>query len=109
MTPIQVLGQDNGLSSFEARTELHSFISLTISDEQLSLRRGRQWNFVTVSGELRIARGVARAASYDHDSVAPEFLGSKRERLWSRDKLNGIGISTFVIDSFTIGRDHGDP
>ena len=100
VTPIQVLGQDNGLSSFPARTELHSFISLTISDEQF-LRGDDNGIVVTVSGELRIARGVARlpAMIMIHGSGG---LGSK-EQLWS-DKLNGIGISTFVIDSFT-GRD----
>ena len=80
VTPIQVLGQDNGLSSFPARTELHSFISLTISDEQF-LRGDDDGMVVTVSGELRIARGVARppAVIMIHGSGG---LGSK-EQLWS--------------------------
>src|SRR4051812_48423818 len=79
------------------RTELTPVRSLTISDEQF-LNGDANGKAVTIGAELRIARptGPQPVVILMHGSGG---IGSNIS-MWV-DELNGLGISTFVIDSFT--------
>jgi len=81
-----------------ARTELHTIPTLTLSDRQL-LTGDTKGTPVTIAGELRIPRfGTDRlpVVVLVHGSGG---VGANVDR-WSRE-LNGMGLATFVIDSFT--------
>jgi dienelactone hydrolase len=81
-----------------ARTELHAIPTLTLSDSQF-LTGEKNGTPVTIAGELRIPRlGTDRlpAVILVHGSGG---VGANVDR-WSRE-LNGMGLATFVIDSFT--------
>jgi len=79
------------------RTEMHSFQTLTISDQQF-LTGDRNGKATTLSGELSIAQGSGKLPTVIlmHGSGGPGANIS----YWRR-QLNGIGISTFVIDGMT--------
>jgi dienelactone hydrolase len=80
-----------------ARVELHPFQTLTISDQQF-LTGGRDGKSVTLTGELSIAQGTGRlpAVILMHGSG-----GAGGNIGYWRRQLNGMGISTFVIDGMT--------
>jgi len=71
--------------------------TLTISDEQF-LQGDANGKAVTIAAELRIARPSGRqpVVVLVHGSGG---IGSNIS-MWV-DELNGLGISTFVIDGFT--------
>jgi dienelactone hydrolase len=79
------------------RTELVPLTSLTISDEQF-LKGDTNGKAVTIAAEFRIARptGQQPVVVLMHGSGG---IGSNIS-MWV-DELNGLGISTFVIDGFT--------
>jgi dienelactone hydrolase len=81
-----------------ARVEIHTIPSLTISDQQFLIGDTNGSTPVTMAGELRIAQGIGKlpAVVLMHGSggVPPTM------EAWTR-QLNGIGISTFVIDGFS--------
>jgi dienelactone hydrolase len=80
-----------------ARTEIYAIPSLTISDQQFLTgdANGKQ---VSVAGEFRIAQGLGKlpVVVLMHGSSG---VGAGMEP-WVR-QLNGLGISTFVIDGFS--------
>jgi dienelactone hydrolase len=81
-----------------ARTELHAIPTLTLSDQQF-LTGDKNGRRVTIAGVLRIPRtGTDRlpAVILLHGSGG---IGGNVDR-WSQE-LNGIGLATFVTDSFT--------
>jgi len=80
-----------------ARVELHQIHTLTLSDAEF-LKGESNDNQVSVSGQLRIAQGLGRlpVVMILHGSGG---IGSNID-IWSRE-FNEMGISTFVIDSFT--------
>jgi dienelactone hydrolase len=81
-----------------ARTELHAIPTLTLSDRQF-LTGDKNGTAVTITGVLRIPRlGTDRlpAVILVHGSGG---IGGNVDR-WSQE-LNGIGLATFVTDSFT--------
>jgi dienelactone hydrolase len=79
------------------RTELVPLTSLTISDEQF-LKGDANGKTATIAAEFRIARPTGRqpVVVLMHGSGG---IGSNIS-MWV-DELNGLGISTFVIDGFT--------
>ncbi len=107
IVPMAVIAQDAGIKQIEARTELHSIQSVTLSDEQF-LKGEDGGKPVTVSGQLRIAQGAGRLPTvvmiHGSGGIGPNI------DVWSR-KLNEMGVSTFVVDGFTgrgltaVGRD----
>ena len=80
-----------------ARTELHAFQSLTLSDAAF-LKGVDSGTAVTVVGELRIAQGTGRlpVVVMLHGSSG---IGSNTD-VWAR-QFNAMGISAFMLDSFT--------
>lgn len=87
-----------GSSAQVARTELHAIPTVTMSDSQF-LTGEKGGTPVTIAGVLRLPRlGTDRlpAVILVHGSGG---VGGNVER-WSQE-LNGIGVATFVIDSFT--------
>jgi len=81
-----------------ARTEVHAVPTLTLSDQQF-LTGDKNARPVTIAGVLRIPRtGTERlpAVILLHGSGG---VGGNVDR-WSQE-LNGIGVATFVTDSFT--------
>jgi len=84
-------------SQIAARVELHSFPTLTISDQQFltSDGNGKQ---VTVTGEFRIVQGSGRlpVVVFIHGSGG---MGANIEFWWH--EFNAMGISAFAIDGFT--------
>lgn len=81
-----------------ARTEVHAIPTLTMSDRQF-LTGERNGTPVSIAGVLRLPRlGTERlpAVILVHGSGG---VGGNVDR-WSQE-LNGIGLATFVIDSFT--------
>jgi len=81
-----------------ARTEVHAISTLTMSDRQFLLG-DRNGTPVSIGGVLRLPRlGTDRlpAVILVHGSGG---VGGNVDR-WSHE-LNGIGLATFVIDSFT--------
>jgi dienelactone hydrolase len=81
-----------------ARTELHAIPTLSLSDQQF-LTGDKNGRPVTIAGVLRIPRtGTDRlpAGILLHGSGG---IGGNVDR-WSQE-LNGIGLATFVTDSFT--------
>ena len=95
VTPVNA--QDNPKGQIPARTELHTFQSLTISDA--AFLKGQDAGIpVTVAGELRVAQGAGRmpVVVLVHGSSG---IGSNTE-VWAR-QFNQLGISAFILDSFT--------
>jgi dienelactone hydrolase len=92
-----VQAQDSQKGQIPARTELHSFQSLTISDADF-LKGDETGTPVTLAGELRVAQGVGRmpVVVLVHGSSG---IGSNTE-VWAR-QFNEMGISAFILDSFT--------
>jgi dienelactone hydrolase len=81
-----------------ARTELHAIPTLTLSDRQF-LTGDKSGTPVTITGVLRIPRlGTDRlpAVILLHGSGG---IGANVD-YWSQE-LNGIGLATFITDSFT--------
>jgi dienelactone hydrolase len=81
-----------------ARTELHQIRTVTLSDHQF-LTGSKSGTPVVIAGALRIPRpGTDRlpAVILLHGSGG---IGGNVDR-WSQE-LNGIGIATFIVDSFT--------
>ncbi|MFL6937218.1 MAG: dienelactone hydrolase family protein [Xanthobacteraceae bacterium] len=81
-----------------ARTELHAIPTLTMSDRQF-LTGDRNGVPVTIGGVLRLPRlGTERlpAVVLVHGSGG---IGGNVDR-WAQE-INGIGVATFIIDSFT--------
>src|ERR1700737_622105 len=89
--------QTPSLNEVAGRVELHSFPSLTLSDQQF-LNGDLGGTPVTMTGEFRIAQGSGRlpVVVLIHGSGG---IGANIEP-WTR-QFNSLGISTFVIDGFT--------
>ena len=89
--------QTQAMREIAARVELHAIPSLTLSDQQF-LAGDQGGTPVTVTGELRIAQGSGRLPvvllMHGSGGVGPNI------DYWVR-LLNGMGVSTFVIDGFT--------
>ena len=95
-SPLAAAQQRSAMWQIAARVELHAIPTLTLSDEEFL--KGRGGKPATVSGELRIAQGSAKlpAVILVHGSGG---IGPNIE-LWTHE-LNGLGVSTFVLDGFT--------
>src|SRR5437867_1298026 len=80
-----------------ARTEIHSFQSATVTDQEFLT--GREGKPVTIAGELRLPRGGT-----DRLPVVILLHGSGGISGyitdWEQD-LNSFGLATFLVDSFT--------
>jgi dienelactone hydrolase len=96
---LSLMGLCSSMSSAQvARTKLHAVPTLTLSDQQF-LTGDKNGTAVTIAGVLRIPRlGTDRlpAVILVHGSGG---IGGNVDR-WSQE-LNGIGLATFVTDSFT--------
>lgn len=94
---ISIIAAQETLKQIPARVELHSIQTLTLSDKQF-LTGDSNAKPVTVSGEFRIAQGTGRlpVVVFMHGGGG---MPGGMDLL--TDAFNGIGISTFVIDSFT--------
>jgi len=81
-----------------ARTELYAFSSLTLPDAQFLIGEAAGGIPVTITGELRIAPGAGPrpVVMMLHGSGG---IGGQVD-YWSR-QLTAMGVSTFIIDSFT--------
>jgi dienelactone hydrolase len=80
-----------------AKVELHTFPSLTLSDQQF-LSGATDGKPVTMTGELRIAQGTGRLPLV----ILMHGSGGIGGNIESWTKLfNAMGISTFAIDGFT--------
>ena len=94
---VSVSAQSLAPADLPARVEIYSFPTLTITDSQFLSgdEKGKQ---VTLTGELSIAQGTGRlpVAVLMHGSGG---IGGNIP-YWTR-QLNGMGISTFVIDGLT--------
>jgi dienelactone hydrolase len=93
-----LLGHVSDSSAQVARTELHAIPTLTLSDRQF-LIGDKNGTPVTITGALRIPRlGADRlpAVILLHGSGG---IGANVD-YWSQE-LNGIGLATFITDSFT--------
>ena len=80
------------------RIEVHSFASMTLSDQQILTGR-KDGKPVTLAGELRIPRaGTDRlpAVVFLHGSGGISGFVDD----WSQ-QLNPLGVATFILDSFT--------
>jgi dienelactone hydrolase len=94
----QSAAADPALNDIAARTEVRAFESLTLTDQQF-LTGDRNGKAVMLAGELRLPQGASGrlpAVVLVHGSGG---VGS-REEFWAK-YFNGIGIATFVIDSFS--------
>src|ERR1700733_8201232 len=80
-----------------AKVELHSFPSLTLSDQQF-LKGDTGGKPVTMTGEFRIAQGSGRlpviVLMHGSGGIGPNI------EYWARE-FNTMGISTFALDGFT--------
>jgi len=95
--PLFAAAQDPVSKQVAARIELHPIQTITISDQQF-LKGDSSGKQVTVSAQLRIAQGQARlpVVLLVHGSGG---VGASID-VWSQE-FNAMGISTFVLDSFT--------
>src|SRR6185436_20273742 len=93
--PMVTYAQD--AKEIAARVEIHSFPSLTLTDQQF-LAGDANAKQVTVTGEFRIAQGTGKlpVVILIHGSGG---MGPNIEA-WARD-LNAMGVSTFALDGFT--------
>ena len=88
----------NSAQAQTARIEIHAFRTVSLTDEQF-LNGVKEGQPVTIAGELRIPRPwtdrmPAVVLLHDSGGVAP------RTDRWTEEFL-GMGIATFVLDSFT--------
>ena len=88
---------DIAKGSIPARTELHTFQSLTISDADF-LKGKDAGTPVTVAGEFKVAQGTGRmpVVVMVHGSSG---IGPNTE-VWAR-QFNQMGVSAFILDGFT--------
>ena len=96
IVPMTATAQNSVTKHIAARMEVHSFQSLTLSDEQF-LKGGGSGTQVTVSGYLRIAQGSGRlpCVVFLHGSGG---MGPNLD-LWTKE-FNEMGISVFAVDAF---------
>lgn len=81
-----------------ARMEIHSFPSMTLTDQQFLTGR-KEGKPVTIAGELRLPRpGNDRLPVVVLIHGSGGVSGSVLD--WEQD-LNAMGVATFVLDSFT--------
>lgn len=82
---------------FAAKTEIYSFDSVTLTDQQF-LTGATNGKAVVIAGELRLPPGTGRfpAVILIHGSGG---IGANIH-LWAGE-LNRIGVATFIVDSFT--------
>jgi dienelactone hydrolase len=81
-----------------ARMEIHSFQSMTLTDQEL-LTGKKEGKPVTISGELRLPRtGNDRLPAVVLQHGSGGVSGNVLD--WEQ-YLNGFGVATFVLDSFT--------
>jgi dienelactone hydrolase len=80
-----------------ARIEIHTFASLTLSSKQF-LTGAKDGPVARIAGALRLPQGTSRTpvVLLVHGSAG---IGANVDR-WA-DELNGIGVATFMLDSFT--------
>ena len=81
-----------------ARVEIHALSSTTLTDQEF-LTGKREGKPVTIAGELRLPR-----AGPDRVPVVVLLHGSSGIAAYVSDweqELNGMGVATFVVDSFT--------
>ncbi len=97
VVPMSVTAQDSATKQMAARTELHSFQSLTLSDEQF-LKGDDGGKQVIVSGQLWIAQGSGRLPTmvmiHGSGGMVPII------EFWTT-VFNEMGLSTFALDGFT--------
>ena len=95
--PIAAVPQEASLKDIAARTDLHSFQSLTLSDAQF-LKGDAAGQPVTLAAQLRLAQGAGRepvvVLMHGSGGMAPNI------EMWSRE-FNAMGIATLAIDGFT--------
>jgi len=96
--PALGVAQATNAGSIAARTELHAFTSLTLPDAQFLTGQEAGGTPVTIAGQLRIAPGAGPlpVVMMLHGSGG---IGGQLD-YWSR-RLNEMGVSTFIVDSFT--------
>src|SRR5262249_48305987 len=81
-----------------ARTEIHSFQSMTLADQDFLTAR-KEGKAVTIAGELRLPRpGTDRLPVVVLLHGSGGISGYVTD--WEQD-LNSMGFATFLIDSFT--------
>jgi dienelactone hydrolase len=85
-------------SAQTARTEIHPFKTVTLSDQQF-LTGDKNGTAVTIAGELRIPRRGSDKIAVVVLQHGSGGVGGNVDR-WAQE-LGGIGLATFVIDSFT--------
>jgi dienelactone hydrolase len=80
-----------------ARTEIHSFESVTFTDQQF-LTGARDGKAVVITGELRLPAGTGRFPTIVlvHGSGG---IGANIQ-VWA-ENLNRIGVAVFIVDCFT--------
>jgi dienelactone hydrolase len=95
--PELATAQDSVTKQIAARIELHPIQTLTLSDQQF-LTGDSNSTPVTLGGEFRIAQGSGRlpvvVLMHGSGGIGPNV------DFWA-NKLNGIGVSTFIIDGFS--------
>jgi dienelactone hydrolase len=84
-------------NTYVARMELHSFQSVTLTDQQF-LTGEKNGKPVTLVGELRLPRPGNKQPVVILLHGSGGIIGFIAD--WERD-LNAMGVGTFVIDSFT--------
>ena len=91
------VAQETLKAQIPARTELHPFPSLTLSDAAFLMGQNTG-KAVTLAGEFRVAQGAGRlpVVVLVHGSSG---IASNTE-VWAR-QFNQMGISAFILDSFT--------
>jgi len=84
-------------TNFAARTEIHSFESVTVTDQQF-LAGAADGKPVVIAGELRLPAGTGKfpAVVLIHGSGG---LGANIQ-VWA-ENLNRIGVAVFIVDCFT--------
>ena len=80
-----------------ARMEIHSFQSMTLTDQEFLVGR-KEGKPVTVAGELRLPPGTGRFPLVVLAHGSGGVSGNVTD--WEQD-LNAMGVATFVFDSFT--------
>lgn len=88
---------ETALGQIAARTELHRIETLTITDQQF-LKGETAGTSVSISGQLRIARGSGRLPLVVLQHGSSGYAANVD--VWSRT-LNEIGICTLALDGFT--------
>jgi hypothetical protein len=95
--PLPLSAEVPALNQIAQRVEIYPIPTLTLSDQQFPTGDAAGTP-VTISGEFRIAQGQGKlpvvVLMHGSGSVGPNI------EPWTQ-RLNGMGISTFVIDGFT--------